>query len=71
MKHSDALAIADELDTIRLNVRTSDKASAELRRMHHEMHRLLGALKFIALNCGEENCRQVAKAALKDRYESI
>lgn len=39
-KQFKALRLADELETVKLNARTSDAAAAELRRQYNEIERL-------------------------------
>ena len=68
-KHPEALRLADDLETLRMNTATNDQAAAELRRLHAVNQELVAALQKLAcLGNGDRygnsdgNC--IAQAAL-------
>ena len=68
-KQPEAIRLADDLETLRMNTATNDQAAAELRRLHAVNQALVAALQKLAcLGNGDQygnsdgNC--IAQAAL-------
>ena len=54
-KQPEALRLADNLETLRMNTATNDQAAAELRRLHAVNQALLEALQSILDMCNEDS----------------
>ena len=54
-KQPEALRLADDLETLRMNTATNDQAAAELRRLHAVNQALLEALQSILDMCNEDS----------------
>ena len=68
-KQPEALRLADNLETLRMNTATNDQAAAELRRLHTVNQALVEALHHISLASqnsmsSKDECGKIARAAL-------
>jgi len=61
-KQPEALWLADDLETLRMNTATNDQAAAELRRLHAVNQALVEALTIFVQHFGDPF--QCARAAL-------
>ena len=61
-KQPEAIRLADDLETLRMNTATNDQAAAELRRLHAVNQALVEALTIFVQHFGDPF--QCARAAL-------
>ena len=54
-KQPEAIRLADDLETLRMNTATNDQAAAELRRLHTVNQVLVDALQSVLDMCNEDS----------------